>query len=107
MLTFPENELFLLHIVRCQWLMLCSLFLCGVLCRVGVLYLQYYEPEGGGFDSRWGNRIFQLTYSFQPHYGAGFDSASSRNEYQEISCGVKGGRCVKADNLTAICEPIV
>jgi hypothetical protein len=37
--------------------------------------------------------------SFQLHYGPGVDSASNRNEYQEDSWG--------ADNLTAICEPIV
>jgi hypothetical protein len=52
--------------------------------------------------------FFQLTYSFQPHYGPGVDSASNRNEYQESSWGVKDGRPArKADNLTAICEPIV
>jgi hypothetical protein len=45
--------------------------------------------------------------SFQPHYGPGVDSASNRNQYQEPSWGVKGGRGVKPDNLTAICEPIV
>jgi hypothetical protein len=40
--------------------------------------------------------------------GPGIDSASNRNEYQESSWVVKGGRLVrKADNLTAICEPIV
>jgi hypothetical protein len=38
----------------------------------------------------------------QPHYGPGVDSASNRNEYQEDSWGAR-----KADNLTAICEPIV
>jgi hypothetical protein len=43
--------------------------------------------------------------SFQPHYGPGVDSASDRNEYQEHSWGVRPAR--KADNLTAICEPIV
>jgi hypothetical protein len=31
--------------------------------------------------------FFQLTYSFQPHYGPGADSASNRNEYQESSLG--------------------
>jgi hypothetical protein len=33
--------------------------------------------------------------SFQPHYGPGVDSASNRNEYQEPSWGVKGGRRVR------------
>jgi hypothetical protein len=51
--------------------------------------------------------FFQLSWSFQSHYGPGVDSASNRNEYQESSWG-KGGRPArKADNLTAICEPIV
>jgi hypothetical protein len=31
--------------------------------------------------------FFQLTYSFQPHYGPGVDSSSNRNEYQESSWG--------------------
>jgi hypothetical protein len=35
------------------------------------------------------------------------DSASNRNEYQESSWGGKGWPAHKADNLTAICEPIV
>jgi hypothetical protein len=45
--------------------------------------------------------------SFQPHYGPVVDSASNRNEYQESSWGGKIRPVRKADNLTAICEPIV
>jgi len=30
-----------------------------------------------------------LTYSFWPHYGPGFDSASNRSENQEYFLGVK------------------
>jgi hypothetical protein len=41
------------------------------------------------------------------HYGPGVDSASNRNEYQEDSWGGGGRRARKADNLTAICGPIV
>jgi hypothetical protein len=37
----------------------------------------------------------------------GVDSASDRNEYQEFSWGVKGGRRVRPTNLTAISEPFV
>jgi hypothetical protein len=37
--------------------------------------------------------------SFQPHYGSGVDSASNRNEYQELSWGVKGGRRVRLTTL--------
>jgi hypothetical protein len=40
-----------------------------------------------------------LTYSFQLHYGPGFDSASNRNEYQEDSWGVKRGRRVRLTNV--------
>jgi hypothetical protein len=42
---------------------------------------------------------------FQPYYGPGVDSASSRNEYQESSWGVKVRPARKVD-LAAICEPI-
>jgi hypothetical protein len=41
--------------------------------------------------SRWGG-FFQFTQSFQPHCGPGVDTACNRNEYQEYSWGVKGGR---------------
>jgi hypothetical protein len=50
----------------------------------------WHKPKGG-FDSWWGHWIFQLTQSFQPHYGPGVTSAFNRNEYQESSWGVKGG----------------
>jgi hypothetical protein len=43
--------------------------------------------------------FFQLTYSFQPHYGPGVDSASNRNDYQESSWGVTGGRLVRLTTL--------
>jgi hypothetical protein len=57
-----------------------------------------YKPEGRGFEFRWGG-FFQLTWSFQPHYGTGVDSASNRNEYQEDSWGVKRGRRVRLTTL--------
>jgi hypothetical protein len=38
---------------------------------------------------------FSTYLSFQPHYDLGVDSASNRNEYQESSCGVNGGRLVR------------
>jgi len=47
-----------------------------------------YKPEGRGFDSRWGHQYFSLTQSFRPHYEPRVDSASNRNEYQEIPSGV-------------------
>jgi hypothetical protein len=41
--------------------------------------------------------VSACTYSqsFQQHYGPRIDSASNRNEYQESSWGVKGGRRVR------------
>jgi hypothetical protein len=54
--------------------------------------------------------FFQLTQSFQSHYGPGVDSASNRNEYQEYSWNILGGKgrtARRADNLAAICEPTV
>jgi hypothetical protein len=44
-----------------------------------------------------------LSVSFQPHYGPGVDSASNRNEYQESSWGLKGGRRVR---LTYLPPPV-
>jgi hypothetical protein len=66
-----------------------------------------YKLEGRGFDSLSGHCIFKLNWSFQLHCGPGVDSASNRNQYQESSWGVKVRPERKADNLTAICEPIV
>jgi hypothetical protein len=45
------------------------------------------RTECRGFDSRRGHSIFQLSQSFQLHYGPGVDSASNRNEYKESSWG--------------------
>jgi hypothetical protein len=58
-----------------------------------------YKPEGRGFHSPQNHWIFQLTFSFQQHYGPGIDSACNRNEYQESSLKVKGGRCVGLTTL--------
>jgi hypothetical protein len=48
---------------------------------------------------------FSFTQSFQPHYGPEVDKTSNRNEYQESSWG-QTAPGLKADILTAICEPI-
>jgi hypothetical protein len=45
--------------------------------------------------------------SFQPHYGAGVDSASNKNKYQEYSWGGKGQSKSRVVNLNANFEPIV
>jgi hypothetical protein len=75
-------------------------------CRTYSKYCYYYKPEGRGFDSRWGDWIFSIFLILQPYYGPGVDSASNRNEYRESSPGCKGWPARKADNLTAICEPM-
>jgi hypothetical protein len=43
--------------------------------------------------------FFQLAQPFQLHYGPEVDSASNRNEYQEFSCRLKGGRLVGLTTL--------
>jgi hypothetical protein len=43
--------------------------------------------------------FFQFTWSFQPHYGPGVDSASNKNEYQESSWGVNGCQRVRLTTL--------
>jgi hypothetical protein len=43
--------------------------------------------------------FFFSIYLIQPHYGSRVDSASNRNEYQESSWGVKGGRRVRLITL--------
>jgi hypothetical protein len=50
--------------------------------------------------------FFQVTYSFQPHFGPGIGSAS--NEMSTKNLPERKERPVrKAENLIAICEPIV
>jgi hypothetical protein len=50
-----------------------------------------YKPEGRG-------------YSFRPHCGPGFDSATNRGEYQEYFLGGKGGRCLGLETLPPSCD---
>jgi hypothetical protein len=67
-----------------------------------------YRPEGRGFDTRWGE-FWNL--NLQAALGPGVYSVSNRNEYQNIKIIMflesKLRRLRKADNLTAIYEPIV
>jgi hypothetical protein len=53
--------------------------------------------------------FFILSNPSHLHYGPGVDLAPNINKYQESSWGGggKGWLACKADNLTAICEPIV
>jgi hypothetical protein len=51
------------------------------------------------------NELFLIYLMLQAALGPGVYSASNRNEYKkEIRRGVEGGR---AENITAICEPIL
>jgi hypothetical protein len=59
-------------------------------------YATSREVTGSSPD---GGVSFQLTLSFQPHYGLGVDSASNRNEYQESSWAVNAGRRVRLTTL--------
>jgi hypothetical protein len=52
-------------------------------------FILLYKPDSCGFDSRWCQCNFLLTYSFRSDYGPGVDSASNRNEYQGYFLGVK------------------
>jgi hypothetical protein len=67
-------------------------------------WLRHYATRG--FESRRGELI-QLIWSFQPHYCPGIDSASKRNEYQESSWGLKGGRRIRLTIITPYVRPIV
>jgi hypothetical protein len=55
-------------------------------------------PDVGSLD-------FSVNLILPTAYDPGVDSASNRNKYQEL--GGKGWSARKADNLTAICEPIM
>jgi hypothetical protein len=52
------------------------------------------------------NGLFQLTKSFQPLYGPGVDSSLTEMSTKNLP-GCKARPARKADNLSAICEPIV
>jgi hypothetical protein len=48
--------------------------------------------------------FFDLSKSFQPHYGLGVSSASNRNKYQNIRVESRERPARKTDNLNAMCE---
>ena len=64
-----------------------------------------YKLEVHGIKSRWGG-YFQFTYSFQLHCGPGVTHPLTEMSTRNI-LGGKGPPAHMADNLTAICEPIV
>jgi hypothetical protein len=97
LISISDNDKFKLEnilVFYCVWGTLLVAQLVEALC---------YKPEGRGIDSRWCQWNFSLTYSFQPHYGPGVNSASNRNEHQEYFLGGKGGRCVGLKTLLPSC----
>jgi hypothetical protein len=43
-----------------------------------------HEPEGRGFETRWGERMFSIYLILPASLGPGIHSASNRNEYQKL-----------------------
>jgi hypothetical protein len=70
-----------------------------------------YKLEGRGLETRCGECIFSVYLILPAALGPGVYSASNINEYQKRkNNNVSGGkvrRVRRADNLTAIYEPIV
>jgi hypothetical protein len=62
-----------------------------------------YKAEGCGLERSL--NCFNLPNPSSRTIALGF--TQNRSEYQKIFLGVNSGRVRKADNLTAICEPIV
>jgi hypothetical protein len=64
--------------------------------------------EDRRFESRWGHWIFFNWYNPSSRTMAlWFDSVSNRNEYYKMFVGTKSHPAHKADNLTAISEPVL
>jgi hypothetical protein len=56
-----------------------------------------YKPQGRGFETRWGERIFSIYLIFPATLGPGVYSVSNRNEYQKHKNHVSGegsDRCI-------------
>jgi hypothetical protein len=65
-----------------------------------------YKPEGRGFECRWGGFFFNLPNSSSSTMALGSTQPLTKMSTRNTP-GVKGRPARKADNLTAICEPIV
>jgi len=64
-----------------------------------------YKPASRGFDSRWCQWNFSVTYSFRSHYGPGVDSASNR--VPGVFLGGKGGRYIRLTTLPPSCAVVM
>ena len=85
------------QIQMCSWNIV-SLGMARLLqCRLLRLHILRYKSEYRGFDSRWCNWNFSLTYSFRPHYGPGLTQSVT------YFLGGKGGRCLGLTTLPPSC----
>jgi hypothetical protein len=69
-----------------------------------------WKPEGRGFETRWGDWNFSVYLILPAALGPGVYPASNRNEYQKQKNNIWESRARpvrRADDLTAIYEPIV
>ena len=72
-----------------------------------MLKVLYYKSEGRRFDPRSCHWNFSFTQSFRSHSFPGIDSASNRNEYQQIFLGINAARCVRLTNITPSCAVVM
>jgi len=107
-LTFTPKRLVVFHIVsQISFMYKLYFFICvhnfwGTRWRIWVRHCATSREVAGSVPD-WVIGIFSLKWSFRPHYGLGFDSASNRNEYQEYFLGSKGGRCTGLTTLPLTC----
>jgi hypothetical protein len=69
-----------------------------------------YKPQGRRFETRWSQWTFSIYLILPAALGPGVYSAFNKNEYQKQKKMFVESRALpvrRADNLTAICEPIV
>jgi hypothetical protein len=75
-----------------------------------VVEVLFYKSEGRGFEIRWDKWFFSIYLIPAAALDPGVYSASNRNKYQKQKIMFLVSRAPpvsRADNLTAICEPIV
>jgi hypothetical protein len=69
-----------------------------------------YKSGGRGFETRRGELICSIDQSFRPHWALGFTqllTEMSTRGRKIMFLGSRARPVRRADNLTAICEPIV
>jgi hypothetical protein len=69
-----------------------------------------YKPEGRGFETQWGERIISINIILPAALGPGFTkplTEMSTRCRKIMFLGSRARPVRRADNLAAICEPIV